>query len=69
MLAHIRRVIDGDAISTTEVEDGKLTIGQVFDLCMIARDAFAFDDDIIAELTANIDDWFFDLIELLTCLW
>ena len=69
MVAHIGRFVDGDAVGAAKVKDGELTIRLIFDLCVIARDTFVFNDDIIAELAAYINDWFFDLVGLLARLW
>ena len=68
MLAHIGCIVDGDTVGAAKVKNGKLAIRLVLDLGMIARDAFVFDYDVIAELTANIDDGFFNLVVLLASL-
>ena len=36
MLTHMRRIIDGYSICTTEIEDGKLSIGLIFYLSVVA---------------------------------
>lgn len=69
MLAHIGCVVDGDAVGAAKVKNGKLAIRLVLDLGMVARDAFVFDYDVVAELTANIDDGFFNLVVLVAGLW
>ena len=65
MLAHIGCVVDGDAVGAAKVKNGKLAIRLVLDLGMVARDTFVFDYDVVAELTANVDNRLFDAIHLL----
>src|SRR5579875_2504978 len=69
MLAHVRRIIDGDTVGAAKIKDDELPIGLIFDLSVIARDALVFDDNVIAQLTTYIDDRLFDAVYLLACLW
>ena len=68
VLAQMGCAVHRDAVGAAEIKDDELPIRLIFDLSMVARDALVFDDNIITELATNIDDRFFDLVDLLTCL-
>src|SRR5437899_11218705 len=68
MLAHVQFAIDGNTIGAAKIKNGKLSIWLILDLSMIARDAFVFNDDIIAELTTNVDHRFLNAVNLVTSL-
>ena len=59
MLAHVRCTVDSNSIRAAKIEDGEGAIGLKLDLGVITRDALIFNDDIITELTTDIDDRFF----------
>src|SRR5258706_9083329 len=63
MLAQMRRTVHSDAVSTTEVKDNKLSVWRELDLRVITRDAFIFHDDIIGQLTSDINDRLFYAID------
>src|SRR6266487_187804 len=65
MLAHIWRIINRNTISATKIKDGKLPIWLIFDLGMIARNLFVFDNNIIAELAAKVNNLLFDAVDSL----
>ena len=69
MLPHMWCAVDANTIGASQVKNDELPIWMVLDLSMIARDALVLNNDIIAELTTNIDDRFFDAIDLLASLW
>src|SRR5437764_12140693 len=68
VLAQMRCAIDGNAIGAAKIIDGKLPISLVFYLSMIARNTFVFNNDIIRELAPNVDNGFFDAVDLLARL-
>src|SRR5947209_6934818 len=68
MLAHVRCAIDGDTIGAAKIKNGKLSIRLMLDLSMIARDAFVFNNDIITELTTDVDHRFLNAVDLVTSL-
>src|SRR5258708_26461137 len=68
MLAHTWNLIDKCPICTTKIKDSKL-LSIKFDLCVVASNAFIFNNDIVIELTANAYHRFFDAIDALTTLW
>src|SRR5438270_10061284 len=63
MLAQMWRTVHSDAVSTTEVKDNKLSVWRELDLRVIARDAFIFYDDIIGQLTSDVNDRLFYAID------
>src|SRR5579883_1131062 len=68
VLTHLRYIIDRNTVSAPQIKNHKLSVWLKFDLRVIARDAFIFDDNIIAQLPTDIDDRFFNAIDLLTSL-
>src|SRR4051794_20208253 len=58
---------NGYPIGAAQIKKGKLPT-LVFNLSVVARDAFIFNDNIVTQLAPNVNHRFFNAIGLLACL-